>query len=142
MRRGPGGGTPRGDERLQASIGRVLALGWLSTFRQRLYSCLTGRADALFELIDAIVCADHAVTSLVELSLEPEFRRGHGALYDALAAGSIDEDALADLLVQVLPMSGPPRRALPEVRAPTRTCWPMSLLHCRPIKPARSARRV
>lgn len=105
---------PSGDERLQASIGRLLALGWLSSFRQRLYSCLTGRADALFELIDAIVCADHAVTWLVELSLEPEFRRGHGALYDALAAGSIDEDALADLLVQVLPMSGPPRRALPE----------------------------
>jgi hypothetical protein len=97
----------RSDARLQASIGRALMLTWLTGFRQRLYDCLTGRADALFELVDAILCADHAVTSLVELSLEPEFRRGHGALYDALAAGSIDEHALADLLVQVLPMSGP-----------------------------------
>jgi DDE superfamily endonuclease len=103
----------RGDDRVQASFGRVLALGWLAAFRQRLYGCLTGRADALFELADAILCADHAVTSLVELSLEPEFRRGHGALYDALAAGSIDENALADLLADVLPMSGPPRRPVP-----------------------------
>ena len=38
------------------------------------------------------MCADHAVTSLAELSLVPEFRRGHGALYDALAAGRIDQD--------------------------------------------------
>jgi hypothetical protein len=106
--------------RVQASIGRALRLGWLSSFRQRLYSCLTGRADALFELVDAVVCADQVVTSLVELSLEPEFHRGHGALYDALAAGSVNEDAFADLLAGVLPMSGPPRRALPEVGAPTR----------------------
>ena len=104
---------PRSDAPLQASIGRALTLGWLGSFRQRLYDCLTARTDALFELVDAVLCADHAVTSLVELSLEPEFRRGHGALYDALAAGAIDEDAFADLLVEVLPMSGPTRRALP-----------------------------
>jgi hypothetical protein len=104
---------PRGDSRLQTSIGRALRLSWLASFRQRLYGCLTGRADALFELTDAVLCADHAVTSLVELSLEPEFRRGHGALYDALAAGSIDEGAFADLLAEVLPVSGPPRRPLP-----------------------------
>jgi hypothetical protein len=102
---------PRADSRLQASIGRVLALSWPTSFRWRLYGCLTARADALFELVDAVLCADHAVTSLVELSLEPVFRRGHGALYDALAAGNIDEDALADLLVEYLPMSAPPRRA-------------------------------
>jgi hypothetical protein len=41
------------------------------------------RADALFELCDAIRCADHAVTSLVQLSLQAEFTRGH----DTLAAG-------------------------------------------------------
>jgi hypothetical protein len=104
---------PRADGRLQVSISRALALGWLTSFRRRLYGCLTGRADALFELADALLCADRAVTSLVELSLEPEFRRGHGALYDALAVGGIDEDALADLLVEVLPMSGPPRRPMP-----------------------------
>ncbi|MEU7864594.1 transposase [Nonomuraea sp. NPDC049141] len=77
---------------------------------------LTGRADALFELIDAIMCADHPVTSVVQLSLEPEFRRGHGALYDALAAGSIDADALADLLAEFLPATGPPKTAVPSRR--------------------------
>ena len=82
------------------AIARFLAL---REFRARLYQCLTSRADALFELCDAILCADHAVTSLVELSLEAEFTRGHGALYDALADGRIDEEALAALLAGVLP---------------------------------------
>src|SRR5438876_11402633 len=71
--------------------------------RARLYGCLTARPDASFELCDAILCADHAVTSLAELSLAPEFRRGHGALYDALAAGRIDEEKLAALLTGTLP---------------------------------------
>ena len=75
----------------------------LREFRARLYRCLTARADALFELCDAILCADHAVTSLVQLSLVPEFRRGHGALYDALAAGQIEEEAFAQLLADTLP---------------------------------------
>src|SRR5260370_3720352 len=61
------------------------------------------RADALSGLVDAILCADHAVTSLVQLSLVPEFRRGHGALYDALAAGRIDGEKLAALLTVTLP---------------------------------------
>jgi hypothetical protein len=75
----------------------------LREFRARLYGCLTARPDALFELCDAILCADHAVTSLAELSLVPQFRRGHGALYDALAAGQVDEEALAALLTGTLP---------------------------------------
>src|SRR5439155_6331253 len=82
------------------AVDRYLAL---REFRARLYGCLTARADALFELCDAILCADHAVTSLVQLSLVPEFRRGHGALYDALAAGQVDEEALAALLTGTLP---------------------------------------
>jgi DDE superfamily endonuclease len=86
--------------RVAAAVGRYQAL---REFRSRLYRCLTARADALFELCDAILCADHAVTSLVQLSLVPEFRRGHGSLYDALAAGEIDADKLATLLTAVLP---------------------------------------
>ena len=82
------------------AIDRYLAL---REFRARLYRCLTARADALFELCDAILCADHAVTSLAQLSLVPAFRRGHGALYDALAAGQVDEEALAALLTGTLP---------------------------------------
>jgi DDE superfamily endonuclease len=82
------------------AVARYLAL---REFRSRLYRCLTARADALFELCDAILCADHAVTSLVQLSLVPQFRRGHGALYDALAAGRIDQEAVAALLASTLP---------------------------------------
>lgn len=66
------------------------AFGELSCFRTELYACLTGRRDALFELSDALLCADGPVRTLVELSLEPEHRRGHGALYGGLNSGDLD----------------------------------------------------
>jgi len=81
------------------AIARHQAYGALREFRAGLYGSLAARPDALFELCDAILCADHAVTSLVQLSLAPEFRRGHGAL----AAGRIDEEKLAALLAGTLP---------------------------------------
>ena len=84
------------------AAGRYRALERLRGFRQSLHECLDARADALFELADAVLCADHAVTSLVQLCLEPEFRRGHGALYDALAAGRIDDERLFCLLTGTL----------------------------------------
>ncbi len=83
-------------------MARYQAYQGLREFRARLYACLAARADASFELCDAILCADHAVTSLVQLSLVPQFRRGHGGLYDALAAGRIDEEAFAVLLTGML----------------------------------------
>jgi DDE superfamily endonuclease len=86
--------------RVAGAVAGYLAL---REFRSRLYRCLTARADALFELCDAILCADHAVTSLVQLCLEPEFTRGHGALYDALSAGRIDDEQLFCLLTAALP---------------------------------------
>jgi len=86
-----------------AAVARWRALERLREFRSRLYGCLALRADALFELADAVLCADHAVTSLVQLCLEPEFTRGHGALYDALSAGRIDDEQLFSLLTAALP---------------------------------------
>jgi hypothetical protein len=82
-------------------------------FRERLHGCLTARGDALFELADAVLCSDRPVRSLVQLSLEPEFRRAHGALYDALAAGRIDDERLFSLLTAMLPplVDGPEARA-------------------------------
>ncbi|WP_224274395.1 NF041680 family putative transposase [Streptomyces sp. LS1784] len=65
----------------------VEALGVLSRFRVEFYECLYSRADALFELTDAVLCADGPVKTLVELSLAVEHRRGHGALYQALDRG-------------------------------------------------------
>src|ERR1035441_4761825 len=62
----------------------------LAAFRGELYRCCTARADALFELTDAVLCADGPVRTLVGLSLAPEHRRGHGALYDAVDHGRVE----------------------------------------------------
>jgi hypothetical protein len=59
------------------------ALGIPSHFPVQFYDCLYTRADALFELTDAVLCSDSPVTSLVELTLTVEHRRGYGAMYDA-----------------------------------------------------------
>jgi hypothetical protein len=69
---------------------RVEALGVLSRFRTEVYACLTARPDALFELTDALLCAEGPVRSLVELVLAAEHRRGHGAMYDGLSRGRIE----------------------------------------------------
>lgn len=70
--------------------GAAGALRALSRFRTEFYDCLTARADTLFDLADAVLCTDGPVRTLVDLSLAPEMRRGHGALYDALACGRLD----------------------------------------------------
>jgi hypothetical protein len=74
---------------LQDGAGRVESLAGLSRFRREFYECLSLRADALFELTDAVLCAGGPAVSLAELSLEAVHRRGHGAMYDALAQGHI-----------------------------------------------------
>ena len=66
----------------------------LRAFRGELYGCLGRRADELFELTDALLCADGPVSTLVGLCLAPEHRRGHGALYDAVNVGSVDVERL------------------------------------------------
>lgn len=48
----------------------------------------------MFELTDAVLCADGPVRSLPGLLLVAEHRRGHGASYDALAAGRVDAERL------------------------------------------------
>jgi hypothetical protein len=64
-------------------------LAVLSGFRRDFHECLTARADELSELADAVLCADGPVRTLAGLSLAPEHRRGHGALYDAVNNGRI-----------------------------------------------------
>ncbi|WP_430459404.1 NF041680 family putative transposase [Rhodococcus opacus] len=66
----------------------------LGRLRDEFYDSLSARADALFELTDALLCAGEPVRTLVELSLTGEHRRGHGALYDGLGCGRIDFDRL------------------------------------------------
>ncbi|GAA1069286.1 hypothetical protein GCM10009647_091470 [Streptomyces sanglieri] len=61
-----------------------------SRFRGEFYECLTARRDELFELADAVLCADGAVKSPVDLTLLPEHRRGHGAMHGGLNHGRLD----------------------------------------------------
>jgi hypothetical protein len=69
---------------------RSSGLDCVAAFRYSFHGCLTRRPDALFELTDAVLCAEGPVSTLVGLSLVPEHRRGHGGLYDGLAAGRIE----------------------------------------------------
>jgi hypothetical protein len=71
----------------------------LRTFRRSLHRCFDRRADALFELGDAMLTAG-VVPSPVHLSLEPAHRRGWGSLYAALERGRIDAEALRTLVVR------------------------------------------
>ena len=79
----------------------VAAADRLRGFRGELYQCLIGRADELFELTDAVLCAEGPVRSLVGLCLAPEHRRGHGALYDALNHGAVDAERLRRALTML-----------------------------------------
>jgi len=102
-------------------------LARLGHFRAELYACFARRADALFELGDALLCAP-AVTSVAQLSLEPSHRRGWGSAYDALASGRINSDRLRDLLVATLPDTDP------LVFAVDVTTWPRCDAECSPAR--------
>lgn len=68
----------------------AVAQGRLAAFRGDLHGCFTARGDELFELADAVLCAEGPVRTLAGLSLAPGHRRGHGALHDAVNAGRVD----------------------------------------------------
>src|SRR3954451_23497502 len=76
-----------------------LAAMELDRFRGELFGCLDRRADELFELVEALLCVEGPVHSLVGLCLAPEHRRGHGALYDAVNSGRVDAGRLREMLV-------------------------------------------
>jgi hypothetical protein len=77
----------------------------LAGFRRELYWSLGMRGDALFEACDALACRPERVHMLAELCLEPECRRGHGGVYDALNCGEVRIARLRRAVASV-----PPRR--------------------------------
>ena len=83
----------------------------LRTFRDSLYRCFERRADALFELADALLTAAGTVPSPVHLSLVPAHRRGWGSLYAALSRGRIEEGPLRELLARHASTTGEASRA-------------------------------
>jgi hypothetical protein len=97
----------------------------LGGFRAELHACFTRRADALFELGDALLCAP-AIPSLPHLSLEPVCQRGWGSAYAALARGRIDTERLRDLLASSLSHTDP------LVFAVDVTTWPRCDAECSP----------
>lgn len=94
----------------------------LQEFRQRLYACLGQRADALFELTDAMLTGGD-VASPPHLSLTPTHRRGWGSLYAALREGTIDEESLHRLLARYPLVDDHPQDA-PRVYAVDVSPWP------------------
>jgi hypothetical protein len=102
-------------------------LARLGAFRTELHACYTRRGDALFELGDALLCAQ-AFSALPHLSLEPVCRRGWGSVYDALASGRVQVERLRDLLVATLP------DADPLVFAVDVTTWPRCDAECSPSR--------
>ncbi|GAA3870445.1 hypothetical protein GCM10022243_39780 [Saccharothrix violaceirubra] len=94
---------------------RAAALGELSGFRQEFYGCPTARSDVLFEPADATLCAVGPVKSPVDLTLIPEHRRGHGALYDALNRGHVDTGRLRRALAGAPLPRFPDGRIVPAV---------------------------
>ena len=74
----------------------------LQTFRQKLLGVFPLRADALFELVDALLWTLDP-RSPVELSTSPAFRRRFSMVYDALRHGQVDPVAARALLAAVEP---------------------------------------
>src|SRR5579883_3046575 len=81
-------------------MSRTPAERTLLQFRTDLYDALDRRADALFDLVDALL-ATGAVPSPVHLSLSPVHQRGWGSLYAALRKGRIDRDLLLARVAQL-----------------------------------------
>jgi hypothetical protein len=103
-----------------------VALSRLQGFRGGLYGCFTRRADALFDLADALLSAQTPVASLPHLSLEPVHRRGWGSVYAALAHGRVDTERLRDLLALHPLAGGQPIYAVDV------TTWPRCDAECSP----------
>jgi hypothetical protein len=80
------------------------SLAPLRSFRDALYACFARRADALFEVADALLVTA-PTPSLPHLSLAPLHRRGWGSVYGGLAEGRIDAEAPRDA-VAARPLAG------------------------------------
>ncbi|WP_425541085.1 transposase [Streptomyces rimosus] len=97
----------------------------LQRFRQGWHAWLARRADALFELTDALLATGPAI-SLPYLSLDGLHRRGHGSAYAALARGRVDTEAARGLPAGLLPGAAHP------VFAVDVSVWARSDAECSP----------
>jgi hypothetical protein len=91
----------------------------LSNFRKQAYELLGNGRDSLFDLMDAVVTS-RSVSSFVELSLSPLFRRSWPSLYKVLERSHPPAESLMKLYVQHLPEPAVGRLIL----AGDHTAWP------------------
>jgi len=77
----------------------------LQVFRQACYAELGTARDALFELGDAVLLSP-VVSSFVELSLSPVFRRRWPSVYEALEDGRPNRHGLLSVYVDQMPREG------------------------------------
>jgi DDE superfamily endonuclease len=73
-----------------------MTLDRLQEFRQRVYESMGRARDGQFELVDALLLNSEG-RSVVELSLNPVFRRGWSSVYAALSDGAINTARLERL---------------------------------------------
>ena len=102
----------------------------LRELRARLHGGFVRRADALFELCDAILTTG-TVPSPAHVSLAPVHRRGWGSLYAALSKGAIGEETLRDLLSGVALPSGGEATLVYAVDV---SSWPRCDAECSPAR--------
>jgi hypothetical protein len=76
----------------------------IQQFRQTVYQALLKRADAFFDLLDALTVAGH-VSSPVALSEETPFRRKFSSIFDTLRHAELDFDQLLPALYEQQPSS-------------------------------------
>lgn len=92
------------------------SLEQLQDFRQSVYLLLGNGRDALFDLMDATLVSRN-VSSFVELSLSPVFRRQWSSVYAAISDSFITHQTLLKVYMQQLP------RQMPIVLAGDHTAW-------------------
>jgi hypothetical protein len=69
----------------------------IQQFRNAVYQSIVKRADAFFDLLDALTIVGH-VDSPVALSEEKPFRRKFSSVFDTLLEGEFDFDQLLQTL--------------------------------------------
>jgi DDE superfamily endonuclease len=94
-----------------------MTIDQLREFRQRVYESMGTARDAQFELVDALLL-NREGRSVVELSLNPAFRRAWSSVYAALSDGQMNRLRLERLYIRHLPTSERP------VWAVDSTLWP------------------
>jgi hypothetical protein len=74
----------------------------IQQFRESVYQSMLKRADAFFDLLDALTVAGH-VSSPVALSEEAPFRRKFSCIFDTLLEAEFDFDQLLQALYKQQP---------------------------------------